>query len=803
MKKKIIAMVMSLTLILSGGVVPAEYFSLNAGAQIVEYDACAYKNSNTSWKIRYDTSINTVKSLIYSYDGYNFDNFIIPYELQYMDSNGVKICYVKKLDVIDKSESAYASYISYITSLKIADGIEEIGANAFKNFTGVKQIEIPASVTKIDDSYVNNTTIKFTVANGNKNYKSENGRLIKIESADTSSSTTDSSSKTDSSSSTTDSSSKTDSSSSITDSSSKTDSSSSTTDSSSKTDSSSSTTDSHKHNYVVTVTEPTCRKVGTKEYKCSCGSSYTEEIPMLEHDFDQWEVSIKATCTQEGLKLHRCKLCKELFSAAIPKIDHSYTDWKVTVNPTCTENGEQIKTCTVGNEIIRSAIPAKGHTFDKWSVTKESTCGDTGLETRLCKECGMVETKVIPKKTSHNFGAFTKIKDPTCSSKGERSRVCLDCGLVQTEDIPTVEHEYGDWEMVIKPSCESEGKLVKYCINCNNSLEKKVPKIDHEYGEWNILRKASCSQEGLRVRYCKTCLNEDKKIIEKTEHDFGEWKITRNPNCEREGEKKRECVICNDDEIRTIPKTDHQYGEYTITKPVTCTSDGEEKRICKVCDNAETRIIRSTGHDLKLSKTVKPTTEKIGYTLYQCSKCSKTEKDNFLPKLVKITTSCVYGLNRSYSYKGRTITPKFTVIVNGKTLRSDKDYSVEYKNNVNIGKATIVITGKGSYAGRISKTFDICPTKENITGLSAVKNSLLVKFKSQNNVSGYQINVCSKPNFKGGRYTTVNNRNITSAIIKNLSPLKKYYIRVRSFKIVNKVKYYGEWSTIKGIYTSK
>lgn len=47
------------------------------------------------------------------------------------------------------------------------------------------------------------------------------------------------------------------------------------------------------------------------------------------------------------------------------------------------------------------------------------------------------------------------------------------------------------------------------------------------------------------------------------------------------------------------------------------------------------------------------------------------------------------------------------VTVCGKKLSLGSDYTLKYENNKNIGKAKIVITGKGNYAGSITKYFDI------------------------------------------------------------------------------------------------
>ena len=48
-----------------------------------------------------------------------------------------------------------------------------------------------------------------------------------------------------------------------------------------------------------------------------------------------------------------------------------------------------------------------------------------------------------------------------------------------------------------------------------------------------------------------------------------------------------------------------------------------------------------------------------------------------------------------------------TVVLGGITLKNGADYTVKYANNVNAGKATATIVGKGSYAGSKKATFVI------------------------------------------------------------------------------------------------
>ncbi|MDE6213342.1 MAG: glycosyl hydrolase 53 family protein, partial [Lachnospiraceae bacterium] len=56
-------------------------------------------------------------------------------------------------------------------------------------------------------------------------------------------------------------------------------------------------------------------------------------------------------------------------------------------------------------------------------------------------------------------------------------------------------------------------------------------------------------------------------------------------------------------------------------------------------------------------------------------------------------------------------TPELKVVAgsgqNAKTLTKENDYTVTYENNINAGKATITITGKGEYVGKKTATFTI------------------------------------------------------------------------------------------------
>ena len=91
--------------------------------------------------------------------------------------------------------------------------------------------------------------------------------------------------------------------------------------------------------------------------------------------------------------------------------------------------------------------------------------------------------------------------------------------------------------------------------------------------------------------------------------------------------------------------------------------------------------------------------------------------------VVDISNYAATLMKTSYQYTGKAIKPG--VKVSGLTAA---DYTVAYKNNTAIGKATVTITGKkaNNFKGTITKTFKI--TKKTNT-LKVSYKSATVKYK--------------------------------------------------------------------------
>ncbi|MBQ6381184.1 MAG: hypothetical protein IJJ41_06270 [Clostridia bacterium] len=76
-------------------------------------------------------------------------------------------------------------------------------------------------------------------------------------------------------------------------------------------------------------------------------------------------------------------------------------------------------------------------------------------------------------------------------------------------------------------------------------------------------------------------------------------------------------------------------------------------------------------------------------------------------RIVDVNECSISLSSTSYTYDGSAKKPAVTVKFNSKTLVNGTDYSLSYANNVDVGTASVKITGKGLYSGSVTKYFTI------------------------------------------------------------------------------------------------
>lgn len=138
------------------------------------------------------------------------------------------------------------------------------------------------------------------------------------------------------------------------------------------------------------------------------------------------------------------------------------------------------------------------------------------------------------------------------------------------------------------------------------------------------------------------------------------------------------------------------------------------------------------------------------------------------------------------TYTGKAITQAPIVKFGSKILVLDKDYTLTYYTNVDTGRATVKIAGKGNFESRVLKYFYIHPKKvEGIKVKKATATSITLNWSKSPSGTGYAI-LCATS--KSGTYKTVGlieSRGTTTFTHKKLSKNKTYYYKVIAFKTVD------------------
>ncbi|HCM92119.1 MAG TPA: hypothetical protein DIS78_06120, partial [Lachnospiraceae bacterium] len=138
----------------------------------------------------------------------------------------------------------------------------------------------------------------------------------------------------------------------------------------------------HEHSYTSEVTtKPTCTEKGIRTYTCSCGDSYTEEIPALGHDYTS-VITTQPTIFTEGVITYTCTRCDHSYTERVPKVDDGenksdlikdVTDdngnTKAEVGTKTNEDGSTETTVTIGGqEVEKTATDANGNETVETSI---------------------------------------------------------------------------------------------------------------------------------------------------------------------------------------------------------------------------------------------------------------------------------------------------------------------------------------------------------------------------------------------------------------------------------------------------
>ncbi|MBQ5346668.1 MAG: hypothetical protein IIU39_01250, partial [Ruminococcus sp.] len=136
---------------------------------------------------------------------------------------------------------------------------------------------------------------------------------------------------------------------------------------------------------------------------------------------------------------------------------------------------------------------------------------------------------------------------------------------------------------------------------------------------------------------------------------------------------------------------------------------------------------------------------------------------------------------KAMTYTGKALTPKVVLFdaENNYTLVEDTDYILSYKDNVNAGTATVIITAVGDFEGSITKTFSITKAKNpiKVTAKKTVKAKAKKKtvIKKAVKIKKAKGKVTCKTNNKKIKV----NKKGTMTVAKGLKKGKTYKVKVK------------------------
>ena len=178
---------------------------------------------------------------------------------------------------------------------------------------------------------------------------------------------------------------------------------------------------------------------------------------------------------------------------------------------------------------------------------------------------------------------------------------------------------------------------------------------------------------------------------------------------------------------------------------------------------------------------------------------------NFTIKPKKITSMNL--AQAVFTYNGTVKQPAVTVksgtkVIAQKIKKDTANIDVTYaKGRKNVGTYKVTVKGKGNYTGALSKTFKINPKTTAITSMTKAKKAFNVKWTKRTvQVTGYEVMYATNKSFtKGKKTATIKKYNTNYKKVTGLKSGVKYFVKVRTYKTVNGVKYYSTWSPVKSV----
>ena len=274
-------------------------------------------------------------------------------------------------------------------------------------------------------------------------------------------------------------------------------------------------------------------------------------------------------------------------------------------------------------------------------------------------------------------------------------------------------------------------------------------------------------------------------------------------------------IACSTEIDVDVPVKVHDYSnEWTIDEEADCVNDGSKSHHCTRCKaKKDITSIPATGHKY-VETVVEPSYSNRGYTLYECSVCGYSYKDNYKEQLIvpavtgfasgsQTKSSAVLGWDKVSDADGyavelytggkwnevfRTSDSSVTSCTVG-SLKADSTYSLRIR------------AFKDTDDGTVYSDYTRLAVKTKLAGVTGLKaqgvTATAVKLDWARNAGATG---CIIEQYKGGKWTqlvvTKNNTTLTFTV-KGLAECTPYSFRVKAYKNDGGKTNYSDYVTVK------
>lgn len=394
---------------------------------------------------------------------------------------------------------------------------------------------------------------------------------------------------------------------------------------------------------LVSYKDPTCDQPGEKQYRCTKHNEVTKNVP-LDPDGHRFVLSSRTT--------------KEPTCVA----EGSYTD---------------IYTCYVcrATQQVVTPIPATGqHQYEKTStvVDREADCINDGLhtDTYTCTVCEAEKTEQIvdPATGEHDFYEFVNLN----LGKRNHYRGCKVCGL--TEFLYSEQIDLSDCIIVLdEEDCDYNGGAVEPTVTITDGSTELVIGQDYTVSYSNNVNVGTATAQ---ITGKGNYSGKETVYFSIVSKDIGDSDVSVADIFAAQSSKVQKPVPTV---IWQNKKLSHN-KDFEVSYP-----DLENTGLANAYKANGVYKVKIKGINNFTGERV------VDFHITTTTLMSKV-KVKAIPK---------------QNYTGSAIEPALTVTYDNATLNLGTDYTVSYKNNIEAGKATAVLTGMGDYAGTKEVTFQI------------------------------------------------------------------------------------------------